>query len=190
MFVAETTFDGVLNTYIFDRKLRLLIFDEIERIEISLRTKLIYEYSLEFGNNWYETKSLFRGKDSYFYKLQELLMSEMNKTSEVFIRYYRNKYTFPANPSAWMALELTSFGQLSMLFKNLKSNQARKRVAAHYGLDDLSVSVCQVVIRDRCCSTLSGLRVKKCDLIYPWVSPMVIDGLILSGSGQAHRVID
>ncbi|WP_339753237.1 Abi family protein [Algoriphagus aquimarinus] len=137
LFVAKSTFDRVLNTYIFDRKLRLLIFDEIERIEISLRTKLIYEYSLEFGNNWYETKSLFKGKDSYYYKLQELLISEMNKTSEVFIRHYRNKYTFPANPPAWMALELASFGQLSMLFKNLKSNPARKRVAAHFGLDEV-----------------------------------------------------
>jgi abortive infection bacteriophage resistance protein len=137
LFLAGTTFDCVLNTYIFDRKLRILIFDEIERIEISLRTKLIYEYSLEFGNNWYENKSLFKGKDSYYYKLQELLLSEMNKTSEVFIRHYRSKYSFPANPPSWMTLELASFGQLSMLFKNLKSNPARRRIAMHFGLDEV-----------------------------------------------------
>ncbi|MGY6741538.1 MAG: Abi family protein [Cecembia sp.] len=137
VFIAETTFDKVLNTYVFDRKLRLLIFDEIERIEIALRTKLIYEYCLEFGNNWYENKSLFKGKDTYYYKLQELLISEMNKTSEVFIRHYRKKYSNPANPPAWMALELASFGQLSMLFKNLKPNQARKRVSSHFGVDEM-----------------------------------------------------
>ncbi len=136
-FFPNTTFDSVLNTYIFDRKLRLLIFDEIERIEISLRTKLIYEYCLEAGNNWYEQKNLYRGKDAYFYKLQEILISEMNKTSEVFIRHYRKKYTSPANPPAWMALELASFGQLSMLFKNLKPNPARKQVAAHFGVDEV-----------------------------------------------------
>ncbi|MBW3470034.1 Abi family protein [Arthrospiribacter ruber] len=137
VFIPGTTFDKVLNTYVFDRKLRLLIFDEIERIEISLRTKLIYEYCLEFGNNWYENKSLFKGKDTYYYKLQELLISEMNKTSEVFIRHYRRKYSSPPNPPAWMALELASFGQLSMLFKNLKPNSVRKRVAAHFGVDEI-----------------------------------------------------
>jgi abortive infection bacteriophage resistance protein len=136
-FVGNTTFVKVLDTYVFDRKLRLLIFDEIERIEIALRTTLIYHYCLEYGNNWYEEKPLFKGKDTYFYKLQEILLSEMGKTSEVFIRHYREKYNKPANPPAWMALELASFGQLSTLFKNLKSCPARKRVAEHFKLDDV-----------------------------------------------------
>ncbi|MEW6773806.1 MAG: Abi family protein [Bacteroidota bacterium] len=136
-FVTNATFDKVLNTYVFDRKLRILVFDELERIEIALRTTLIYHYCLMFDNNWYEDKTLFKGKDSYFYKLQEILLSEMDKTSEVFIKHYRKKYTKPANPPAWMALELLSFGQLSMLFKNLKTNAARKKVSDHFGVDEI-----------------------------------------------------
>lgn len=62
------------------------------------------------------------------------MQDEMQKTSEVFIRHYRKKYTNPENPPAWMTLELASFGQLSILFKNLRNCEARKEVAAHFGL--------------------------------------------------------
>ena len=137
LFISGTHFETVLDTYIFDRKLRLLIFDEIERIEIALRTTIIYNYCLVYGNNWYEDKNLFRGKDTYFYRLQQILLDEMSKTSEVFIKHYRKKYTKPANPPAWMTLELASFGQLSMLYKNLKSCEPRKNVAKHFGLDEI-----------------------------------------------------
>ncbi len=137
VFTKNTSFEKAFNTYVFDRKLRLLIFDEIERIEIALRTTLIHNYCIEYGSNWYENKSLFKGKDTYFYKLLEILITEMNKTSEVFIRHYRNKYTNPPNPPAWMALELASFGQLSTLYKNLKACTAHKKVAEHFGLDEI-----------------------------------------------------
>jgi abortive infection bacteriophage resistance protein len=36
-FKAGTSFDDVLELYIFDRRLRLLVMDAIERIEVSLR---------------------------------------------------------------------------------------------------------------------------------------------------------
>jgi abortive infection bacteriophage resistance protein len=136
LFVSGTTFEKALDTYVFDRKLRLLIFDEIERIEIALRTTIIHQFCIAYGNNWYENKSLFRGQDSYFYKFNTILQEEMNKTSEVFIKHYRRKYDDPANPPAWMVLELASFGQLSMLYKNLKNCDARKNVAKHFGLDE------------------------------------------------------
>jgi abortive infection bacteriophage resistance protein len=136
-FIAGTTFEKAIDTYVFDRKLRLLIFDEIERIEIALRTTIIHHFCLKYGNNWYEDKTLYKGKDTYFYKFLELLIAEMNKTSEVFIKHYREKYDSPANPPAWMPLELASFGQLSMLYKNLKNCEAKKSVAKHFGLDEV-----------------------------------------------------
>lgn len=58
----------------------------------------------------------------------------MKKTSEVFIHHYRRKYTKPENPPAWMSLELASFSQLSILYKNLRSCEAHKAIARHFGL--------------------------------------------------------
>jgi abortive infection bacteriophage resistance protein len=47
-FKPESTFDDVISLYNFDCELRILLFDVIEKIEISLRTKLIYHLSHEF----------------------------------------------------------------------------------------------------------------------------------------------
>lgn len=135
VFKEGTTFEQALDTYVFDRRLRDYIFDEIERIEIALRTTIIHNYSLCYGNNFYEDKSLYKGH-AYYHEFQTLLQKEMNKTSEVFIHHYRRKYTTPANPPAWMTLELASFGQLSMLYKNLKNCEPHKKVASHFGLDE------------------------------------------------------
>lgn len=134
-FKEGTTFEKVINTYVFDRKLRLLIFDEIERIEIALRTQIIYHFSHQFGPNWYEDKKLFR-KPGHYYEFNLLLGKEMERTSEVFIRHYRETYSDPPNPPAWMTLELASFGQLSLLYKNLKNAEARKKVADHFQLHE------------------------------------------------------
>lgn len=135
VFYPDTTFKKVLDTYVFDRKLRSIIFNEIERIEIALRTQLISQYCSKYGNNWYENKDLYRNP-KYYDKFNNLLTGEMDKTSEVFIRHYKSKYTDPINPPAWMALELASFGQLSMLFKNLKNDSARKQIANHFAIHE------------------------------------------------------
>ena len=41
-FDDRTTFQQIIDTYSFDRELRLLIFDCIERIEVAIRTQFIY----------------------------------------------------------------------------------------------------------------------------------------------------
>lgn len=41
-FRTNTHFDDVLNLYLFDRELRLLLLDAIERLEVSIRTHWAY----------------------------------------------------------------------------------------------------------------------------------------------------
>ncbi len=45
----NTYFENILDRYTFDRHLRLILFDAIERIEIALRTKMIYHLSMSYG---------------------------------------------------------------------------------------------------------------------------------------------
>lgn len=51
-FNANTHFDEVLNLYNFDRELRILVIDAIERIEVALRTQFIYKLSHKYGSHW------------------------------------------------------------------------------------------------------------------------------------------
>lgn len=108
-FQKGSVFEDVIDLYNFDRHFRLLIFNAIERIEISLRTKLIYHLSLSHGAEWYLKQSLFR------------------------VKHYLNH---PNDyPEAWKGLEVVTLGTLSKLFDNLEIQLPEKsKIANEFGL--------------------------------------------------------
>lgn len=59
-FALGTSWDDIYNLYKFDRKLRLLVFDAIERIEIALRTQVIYQLSHKYGSHWQNNPNIFK----------------------------------------------------------------------------------------------------------------------------------
>lgn len=63
-FKTSTSFDDVLSLYVFDRELRLLIMDAIERIEVSVRAHLCNHMSVTYGNDafWYLNEKHFAKK--------------------------------------------------------------------------------------------------------------------------------
>jgi abortive infection bacteriophage resistance protein len=130
-FMPNVTFENILNLYVFDRQLRLLIFDEIERIEIAFRCQVIYQYSLLNGSNWYEEQKHFYNSVQFKYFLEHFNI-ELKQSKEVFIQHYKAKYSNPVNPPAWMSLEILSFGQLSKMFKNLRTSTQKKEVGNHF----------------------------------------------------------
>jgi len=48
-FAPDTTLEAVWRRYTFDRQLRLLVMDAIERVEIAVRTRLAYELAHRYG---------------------------------------------------------------------------------------------------------------------------------------------
>lgn len=132
-FRSGTTFDQVLELYIFDRELRLLVLDAIERIEIALRTQIIYQFSLSHGGHWHENPALFN-KRYLFNKDRQKLRKELQRSSEVFIDHYYKKYTQPPDPPSWMSLEIVSLGHLSKTYENLIISPTKKAVARAFGL--------------------------------------------------------
>lgn len=49
-YKSDASFTKVINMYRFDRKLRLLLFNEIEKIEVAIRSCITNYASLDFGN--------------------------------------------------------------------------------------------------------------------------------------------
>lgn len=132
-FRTGTSFDDILNLYIFDRELRFLIFDAIERIEIAIRTQIIYQYSIEYGFDFYCNKSLYHD-ETIFEQTLESLIQEIDRSHEIFLKHFRTKYFEEKYPPSIMALEVSSFGTLSKLFRNLKMCRAKKRVAQSFSV--------------------------------------------------------
>ena len=58
-FEKGTLFSDVLNLYIFDRELRLLVIYALERIEVAFRTSISNAMSMKYGAHWYLDQNLF-----------------------------------------------------------------------------------------------------------------------------------
>lgn len=132
-FTTVINFDQIIQLYVFDRHLRLLIFDAIEKIEIALRTKIIYQYALVYGSHWHENQSLYSNHYRFTKDINKLY-EEVDRSPETFIKHYKTKYTSPQYPPAWMSLEVASMGLLSKLFENLKAGPEKKQISREFGL--------------------------------------------------------
>ena len=136
-FKEESYFEDVIDLYNFDRHLRLLIFDAIERIEVALRTKLIYNLSLAYGPLWYLDYSIFTDGINQM-SIAGHLSNEIKRSKEQFIEEHNKKHKNEL-PEAWKALEVASMGSLSKLYKNLNHQLPEKsRIAQEFGFNSHS----------------------------------------------------
>lgn len=134
-FKNDATFETGFKLYSFDRELRKFIQLELEKIEISIRAKMIYEFWHNHDAFWYSDPNHFKS-EYHFNKLMGILEDAVNKSDEEFIKSFSQKYSDPL-PPACMILEISSFGNLSNLFKNLRKGSREARVIAnYYGLDE------------------------------------------------------
>lgn len=136
-FTSPVSFDDIISLYVFDRQFRLFVLDAIEKIEISMRTQVIYHWAMNHGAHWHLARNLFRNPVQ-FAKDFNRMQQEVDRSTETFIDHYKTKYTNPPDPP-WMSLEVSSFGLLSLLFRNLKLGAEKKAVTKHYGLNDVSI---------------------------------------------------
>ncbi len=133
LFLKNTKFSDILNLYIFDRELRLLLLDAIERIEISIRTQWAYCFSECHGPHAYLQKDLNNIK--WQPRNMILLEKELERSDEIFIKHYKKTYTSPIMPPIWAVCEIMSFGLLSRFLKAMRASETRTRIGKIYNLD-------------------------------------------------------
>ena len=141
-FLETASFDAVIARYNFDRSLRLILFDAIEIIEVALRAKIINHLSQAKDSGlWYLDASLFERQD-YYEDFVLDLKYEFERSTEPFAKEYialhpnwDSESMDGDNPDAWMILEVATFGTLSKMYKNLKSQlPQRSAIANDFGL--------------------------------------------------------
>ena len=64
-YKENATFEKAVRLYEFDGKLRALLFSAIQKIEISLRAKVINQFSLNYGAFWFVNPDLAVDKHKY-----------------------------------------------------------------------------------------------------------------------------
>lgn len=140
-FFTGTQWSWIESDYEFDRDLRALIFDAIERIEVSLRTQLVLQVSLDYGARWYADSSLFYDHAAWL-RDREDLEADWERSKEVFVEHHKNTYDDNDSPPAWKILETTSLGILSRYFSNLNATlPCRQKIAQFWGFSRASTKV-------------------------------------------------
>lgn len=131
-FVEGTKFEDVLNLYIFDRELRLVLLDAIEKIEVTFRTQWAYHLAHAHGSHAHLDSCLFNPK--YYSVNYEHLHAEVTRSREIFVKHHINKYQEPL-PPLWVVCEVMSLGLLSRWYYSQKDSISKKAVASYFGLD-------------------------------------------------------
>lgn len=122
-FKDGTTFENVINLYQFDKKLRLLLLDVLERIEKSFKCSVIYNPAIKHDNShWYLDSNLYYSQE-VFDSFIEPLLNNIKTSKEVSIRHYYSKYAEPEYPPSWVALEVLTFGECVKLCRQLKRSE-------------------------------------------------------------------
>jgi abortive infection bacteriophage resistance protein len=142
-FVSNTHFLDAVKLYLFDKKLRLMVMDALERIEVALRVDMAYrlgERNIFAYNDQTEFHPKFatrkiRGKPA-FEAWREKYAGLLKRSKEDFVDHYRKNHG-PDLP-IWVAIELWDFGAMSQLFAMMKVPD-QQTIARKYGVENFRV---------------------------------------------------
>lgn len=137
-FRSGTTFDEVWNRYVFDRRLRLLVMDAVERIEIAVRSQLAYHHSHRHGAFAYEQdpKSLSSVSPDKRQRFLDDLAKQYEVSTDTFAEHFRAKYgdEHECLP-VWMACEVMTFGGMLTFHRGCHPD-IRREIAAKFDVHD------------------------------------------------------
>jgi abortive infection bacteriophage resistance protein len=144
-FRAGTEFGHVVDLYVFDKKLRLLMLDAIERVEIALRTS-IAQILGPLGSWAHRDPALLDGKfakriaasgktahQSWLDKLDD----NFTRSNETFAKHFHTTYP-DDDPPIWIATELWDLGMLSHFYAGMRYAE-RLEMAEGYGVADVGI---------------------------------------------------
>ena len=139
-YVPGTQFETVWEQYAFDRRLRLLVMDAIERIEIAVRAQLAYHHAHTYHDPFaYATQPIsLPGIDAQKYAEfltrvdEETIRTRKDTFVEHFFKVYGDEHKYLP---VWMAVEVMSFGAMQLFFRGA-SHKVKQNVASYFGMPD------------------------------------------------------
>ena len=147
------SFDDVLDLYVFDRALRLLVIDALERVEVAVRAALTDHMATTYEDpHWYADASHFSDarqhhglvrivratSESRLLAVAEPARTENAGSATITHRsaleHYLTTYGRPELPPSWVMVEGLTIGQLASAYRNLMRRSDRTAVAASLGV--------------------------------------------------------
>ena len=138
-FKPGAKFSDVVDLYVFDKKLRMLVLDAIERIEVALRVDLalhlgrldpVAHRNAALLHPNFAVRINANGRTKHADWITRLDHAE-SRSSEDFVRHFRANYS--TGLPIWIAIELWDFGMMSHLIAGLRHPELTA-MAARFGL--------------------------------------------------------
>ena len=145
---TDTSFDDVLRLYSFDRALRLVVTDALERVEVAVRAALTDHMSTTYNDShWYVDPSHFKSStahDQLLTVIRATVERQLQGRAEPARRsglihrsaleHYLITYGEPELPPSWLMMETLTLGQLTRIYRDLKQDADRSAIARPVGL--------------------------------------------------------
>ena len=136
-FKEGTSLDMVWRRYRFDRQLRIIIMDAVERVEVAVRSQTANAFARKYGTFAYLDKANLPNISSKEHSLfLSKLEREVKRSKELFVGHFFTKYgdKHDALP-LWMAVELIPFGMTFTLFRAV-DDDIKKEIANKYSVSN------------------------------------------------------
>jgi abortive infection bacteriophage resistance protein len=138
-FKPAVDFNDVLKLYDFDRHLRILVMDAIERIEVAIRTQICLQMSTRYNDShWHLNQDVFKPEFRHAQFIEKCRI-EQSSSNELFVRHYKLKYSVPDEIPSWMAVELLPLGTWSLVYKHLKERADKKAISDNFKLSPVDL---------------------------------------------------
>lgn len=131
-FPEGITFENIKGLYIFNAKLRHLLFAQLEKVEVNLRCRISNYFSCKYGIFGYKDANNFKEPEFHAKFLTDIDTEIKRNNKAAFVRNFKDNYEGGDLPF-YALIELFSFGTLSKFFKNMK-NSDKKEIAKSYGV--------------------------------------------------------
>lgn len=147
--------DDIMMLYRFDKKLKMLLLNEIEKIEIAVRSAVVNMGCKYIGNPFWITDINNYVDAGKFNDAYNFFAREIRKSSNLdFINHFQNTYIEPMPPS-WMLSDLLTFGKLTNIYDNIKYIKLKADIAKYFGFRSIDVFKSWlekiVLTRNYCC---------------------------------------
>ena len=181
-FKDGATFRNVMMLYRFDKKLRMLLLNEIEKIEVAVREAVMNITADMTGDKFWLTNSRHFANNRTFTDTLNNIDKEYRRSTEDFIRHFNATYDDPY-PPVWMLGELLTMGGVNMVYRNLKEDRVRKSISHRFGLQPKVLEswlTTLALVRNSCChhsrvwnKTNSILPMLPRRISHPWITLQV-----------------
>lgn len=132
VFYPGTTFENIVDVYLFDVDLREIILSATSIIETNLKAYISYYHAQKYGPIGYMNYEHFEDVNKHIWMMYELQKDKTARKDELFVQHHKKCKggIFPV----WAATELMSFGQVSKFFKNMVREDRNKMSREFYSI--------------------------------------------------------